>query len=188
MVLRRAEGSFSFLFFLSMVSLVLVVVRLWLIDRGPLPFWESYSSEPTFQLTVQLEEAKISKIGSQGKEWELQAQRIEQREREIYLEEIQGTVFQKNIPLYRLQAKEGKISLVDNGVVLQVVELREERGDTVIKGEKLSFLSQEQEFLLDQAKFYGKKIKACCGKLIYNVARRKMIWEDQVEIQMELSK
>ncbi|MGQ9473973.1 MAG: hypothetical protein ACUVRN_08000, partial [Candidatus Caldatribacteriaceae bacterium] len=133
-----------------------------------------------------LEEAKISKIGNQGKEWELKARRIKQKENEIYLEEIQGVVFREGLSFYRLKAKEGKVSLIDNDAVLQTVELREEKGDTVIEGERLFFLGQEQKLFLDRVEFRSGKLKARCGKLVYNVAWGKMIWEDQVEIQMEM--
>ncbi|NSW76252.1 MAG: hypothetical protein HPY68_05660 [Candidatus Atribacteria bacterium] len=137
---------------------------------------------------VRLEEAKVSKIGEKGKEWEVWAATIEQKNDQILLTRVGGFVFQDKIPLYHLSAARGLISLSGGDATLWEVELKEEKGNKVIRGKELSFVNQKGELILYRVDMKDSDMEARCGKLVYNVAQRKMTWEDNVEIRIGLWK
>ncbi len=182
----KSEKGLTFFFAASLLLLVFAVAHLWIFQKGPPSFSPSSSGELSSRFSVQLEEAKVSKIGEKGKEWELWAASIEQKGDEVSLREVSGIIFQETTPLYRLNARRGVLSLSSGDATLWEVELREEKGGRTIWGETLSFLSQEKKFILYQVNFQSSDMEARCGKLVYNVAQRKMVWEENVEIKMGL--
>lgn len=184
MFLHNPGRGLVFLFVLSLLLLGFLVAYLWVSDRGPFVFSPYSATEPTFQFSVQLEEANVSKIGEQGKEWEFHATSIEQKDHSIYLEDVSGVVFRDGAPLYRLEAGKGTVSLSDGTATLWKVELKEQNSGTVLRGEKLSFLDQEKKLVLYQVSMERSGMKARCGKMVYNVVQRKMVWEEDVEIRI----
>ncbi|MCX7667305.1 MAG: hypothetical protein N2Z84_00025 [Atribacterota bacterium] len=184
----KFEKNLVLLFAFSLLLLIFSVVRLWILEEHFVFLFPSSSDEPPLQFAVRLEEAKVSKVGEKGKEWEVWATTIEQKNDQVTLTQVGGVVLQDKIPLYRLNAARGVVSLSGGDATLWEVELKEEKGNKVIRGEKLSFVNQKREFILYQANVKSSEIEARCGKLVYNVAQRKMIWEDNVEIHIGLSK
>jgi len=179
---HRSIG-FTFLFAFSVFWLTFSVVHLWIMGREPLSFEEYVPREPS-SLNVQLEEAKVSKVGEKGKEWELWATSIEQKNDQVFLQQVSGIVFRGGTPFYRLSAEKGVMLLSDGNATLWGVELREEKGGKVIRGEKLSFSSERKEFVLYRVDLKTPDMKARCGKLVYNVVQRTMKWEENVEIRI----
>lgn len=184
----RFEKNLVLLFALSLSLLIVSVVRFWVLE-GRFVFPPSFSlGESPLRFMVRLEEAKVSRVGEKGKEWEFWANTIEQSDDRITLTQVGGIVFQDKNPLYRLNAVKGLVSLSAGDATLWEVELYEERGDTIIRGEKLSFVSQRKEFVVYQVDMKSSNMEAHCGKLVYNVAQGRMTWEENVEIRIGLSK
>lgn len=184
----KFEKNLVFLFALSLFLLAFSIIRLWVLEGHlfpPLPFSPG-ASPPQFM--VKLEEAKVSKIGEKGKEWEVWATTIEQKNDQIVLTRVGGVIFQDKAPLYRLSAEKGLVLLSGGDATLWEVELKEENGNKVIRGEELSFVNQRGELILYRVDMSDSNMRARCGKLVYNVAQRKMTWEDNVEIRIGLSK
>ncbi|GEM_PF-718573 len=171
---------------LPIVFLSGVVVHFW-IAPPELSFVEEVflpRVSPSFQ--IQLEKAKVSRIGKNGREWEVWADSIEQRGEEVHLYLLAGTIFQSAEPRYRFSAERGTFFPGDGTMKMWKVKLREEgKGERAIHGEALSWLGKAEELTIYGVRIFTPGVTAGCQKLVYNVTQGKMLWKGNVEITVK---
>ncbi|MCS7242483.1 LPS export ABC transporter periplasmic protein LptC [Candidatus Caldatribacterium sp.] len=178
----RSSGVFA----LSLVFLVLLVWYFFVLPRpGPL---EVIPEEVVQQASILLEGAEVAKITESGKEWTLQAPRIERYDGTVVLSSVSGTFLRKGVPLYEVQARIGKVFLETSTVILEGVELRRLGTGEYLAGERLTWQGKAQEFLLEEVVLFGQEFAARCRALVYNVAEGKAYLRGDVVVEWGMRK
>lgn len=183
-MLRRVDWGLTTLVFVSLFFLAGVVYVWW---TGELPFLpqELPEEENSFS-QIQMEKAEISRVGEKGKEWLLNAHSVEQKGDNIFLIDVSGTFFQEGIPLYQVKAQKGQIFLSEGDVELQKVELINEERKETLQGELLLWRGKEEKFELSEAQFAGQGMEASCQQIIYNISKKKLLLENNVELKIKV--
>ena len=183
-MLHRVDWSLATLVFVSLFFLAGVVYVWW---TGELPFFpqEVLERESSFS-QIQMEKAEISRVGEKGKEWVLNAHSVEQKGDDVFLIDVSGVFFQEGIPLYQVKAQKGQIFLSEGDVELQKVKLINEEKKETLQGELLLWRGKEEKFELSEAQFAGQGIEASCQQIIYNISKKKLLFENNVELKIKV--
>ncbi|MDK2896840.1 MAG: hypothetical protein PWP04_960 [Candidatus Atribacteria bacterium] len=179
----------SGLWWVSSLILFLVIVGFfWITPPSPLPPEAVEGEGGTAPLPatseVLLEKAMVTRVELEGKKWELRADSIKQEREKITLFGVDGLFFSlKEQPVYQVEAGRGWIDLKQGNLNLEELELSSFQGEILI-GESLTWEGEEDQFIINQAKFDNGKIKVSCRRLIYDMSAKKLFFEEEVEVDL----
>jgi hypothetical protein len=114
-------------FYLSLSWLVVLILIFWIkAPEGSKTFQTALvSPSPINQgsLVIQLEKAEISRVSDSGKEWEIHTDDLSKDGENIYLNGVQGFLYQGNQPQYQVQAKRGQVDIENSDALKAITSL-----------------------------------------------------------------
>jgi len=184
---HRVDWSLGTLIFFSLFLLGGVIYFWWMGEIPPAPPQEMVEEGSSFS-QIQMEKAEISRVGEKGKEWALNAHSVEQKGNSIFLIDVSGIFFQEGNPLYQVKAQKGQLFLPEGDVELHRVKLINEEKKETLQGELLWWRGDEEKFELQKARFVGQGIEANCQLVVYNLSKKKLWLENDVELRIKVEK
>lgn len=176
-------------FYLSLSLLVVLILIFWIkAPEGSKTFQTALvSPSPINQgsLVIQLEKAEISRVSDSGKEWEIHTDDLSKDGENIYLNGVQGFLYQGNQPQYQVQAKKGQVDIENSDARLEDINLIKIDGGGSIVGESLTWLSNEQFMRIENVLVKRKNVLIESKKLWYDLSRGILAFPEEVIITLK---
>ncbi|WP_218112418.1 LPS export ABC transporter periplasmic protein LptC [Atribacter laminatus] len=175
--------------YLSLVLLVILILVFWInpLERSKTFRTALISPTPINQgsLVIQLEKAEISRVSDSGKEWEIHTDDLSKDGENIYLNGVQGFLFQENQPQYQIKAKKGQVDVENSDARLEDINLVKIDGGGSIVGKTLTWLSNEQFMRIENVLVEKKNMLIESKKLWYDLSRGLLAFPEEVVITLK---
>lgn len=176
--------------YLSLVLLVVFITIFWI--KGPEGFKTfqkaHFSTTPISQgsLVIQLEKAEISRVSDLGKEWEIHTDDLSKDGENIYLNGVQGFLYQKNQPQYQVQAQKGKVDIENSDAQFEQINLIKVDGGGSIIGDSLTWLRNEQFMRIENVLVEKKNLVIKSKHLWYDLSQGILTFPEEVTITLKI--
>lgn len=173
-------------FYLSLGCLAIFIVIFWITIPESSKTFQTALISPTpinqGSLVIQLEKAEISRVSDTGKEWEIHTDDLSKNGEKIYINGVQGFLYQKNQPQYQVQAKKGEVNIENSDARFEQVNLIQVDGDGSIVGDSLTWRSNEQFMRIENVLVERKNLLIVSKYLWYDLSEGILSFPEDVTI------
>ena len=163
-------------------------------------FWSNYPERNLFyqpalvsplpidhgKLEIQLEKAEISKVSEAGREWEIHTNDLRKDDKNIYLNGVLGLLYQKNKPIYRLEAQKGQVVIESSDTWLTDVQLVGYSENGLISGQSLSWLGQDHFLKMENVVIKRNTLLIESKYLWYDLSQGVLSLHENVVITLKI--
>lgn len=176
--------------YLSLVWLVVFITIFWIKEpEGFKTFQKAqFSTTPISRgsLIIQLEKAEISRVSDLGKEWEIHTDDLSKDGENIYLNGVQGFLYQKDQPQYQVQAQKGKVDIENSDAQFEQINLIKVDGGGSIVGDSLTWLRNEQFMRIENVLVEKKNLVIKSKHLWYDLSQGILTFPEEVTITLKI--